>query len=517
MGPGNSIKSILPLLLFCGLVHSLYGQEVPAISDTIQNKISKEVNNVDSIGNGYTTKADSIASSLRNQLDSETSKVNRTLDSLNNLNLSLDEYTSKVDSTYKDFQDKVLSGLAKKYDSLGMLQDTRLSKLDSIISQRTSLLDSILTSNGGKSISERLEIVKDVDSKIPELPMTDNLSLPPGLNLGPDIDIPILDTDVLGKLDLDNASLPSIDKGSVPTIDGLDKIKEAQESISDLSQYSEQAKEIMEGANSIKEGELPKDIDKTLDNQLGKIDAVKELQKETAEAEKLKKEVEQLRGNTPKPEDLKTNAKKKMVDHFVGKEEKLQKDLDDIAKTQLKYRDFADARLLPKRVPNPMKGKPFIERLIPETTFQVYTRQNNPSMDLAFSLGYKISGRISAGAASYRRIEFASKNKTLTGLDIHGYRAFGRVRIIKQLNIHLEYERFVNNDLVSMQQSKSEFGVWQDKVNFGVYYSYPIFKGFRGHALYLYDLMRIKESPNTSPSSIRFGFGYQFKKTDKTK
>lgn len=517
MGSGNTIKFILPLLLFSGFINSLYGQEVPVISDTIQNKISKEINSVDSIGNRYMTKADSIASSLRNQLDSETSKVNRTLDSLNNLNISLDKYTSKVDSIYKNFQDKVLGGLTKKYDSLGMLKDARLSKLDSIISQKTSLLDSILTSNGGKSISERLEIMKGADSKIPQLPMTDNLNLPSGLNLSPNLNLPTLDTDALGKINLDNASLPNINKGSVPNIDGLDKVKEVQESISDLSQYSEQAKEIMEGANSIKEGELPKDIDKTLDQQLGRIDAVKELQKETAAAEKLKKEIEQLRENTPKPEDLKTTAKKKMVDHFAGKEEKLQKDLDDIAKTQLKYRDFADARLLPKRVPNPMKAKPFIERLIPEITFQVYTRQDNPSMDLSFSLGYKISGRISAGAASYKRIEFVSKTNALTGLDIHGYRAFGRVRLIKQMNVHLEYERFVNNDLVSMQQSKSEFGVWQDKMNFGVYYSYPIFKGFRGHALYLYDLMRIKEFPKTSPSSIRFGFGYQFKKKDKTK
>jgi hypothetical protein len=50
------------------------------------------------------------------------------------------------------------------------------------------------------------------------------------------------------------------------------------------------------------------------------------------------------------------------------------------------------------------------------------------------------------------------------------------------------------------------------KFNVGIQQRYSLGKRFYGHFLIMYDLNQIKEFPNTSGSSVRFGFDYQLKK-----
>ena len=142
---------------------------------------------------------------------------------------------------------------------------------------------------------------------------------------------------------------------------------------------------------------------------------MKELQKETQKFEATKNVLQQYQDAVKEMNDKKLLAdgkelgQKQLTDHFAGKEEKLKAGAAQLDKLKKKYGNIPDSRYLPKRAPNPLNGKPLIERLIPGINLQVFEQRNLVNIDASPFVAYKISP--GGGSARELPIVFNSTRK----------------------------------------------------------------------------------------------------------
>jgi hypothetical protein len=504
MNNRNLISACFVLAMHCISI-TVNAQSSLILKDSLVNSINP-LSDLDSIVKSKSHKADSITLSIKTKLDSATNKLNVAVDSLNALKLSTGQYVEKLNNLYHSFQDKTIKKLTNKSDSVQSFLNDKVSTMDSIISSKTHFLDSLVKANGGKGLKDLPELGDKFNPKVPELPNTAGLNIPSQTpNLGakiPSMKNPVNTNHGLGSV-------------KMPEVKGLEKLTEVQDIISQASKYGDQISEVSEGAEKMKNGEGSEIIEKTIEKEAMKLDGIADLSKGQKEIDALQKQVESLKNTDEKKQELEQMAKKEFVDHFAGKEEILNKKLDDIAKIQLKYRNVADARFLPKRPPNEMKGKPFIERLIPALTFQAFTGTDF-MMDVSPSIGYRFTGRIRGGVGGYRRLIYLGDEKSLQAMKVNGYRLYNSVRIIKNFHSYIEVEQYQIKDVASFKITNlRETDGWKTKLNIGIYHTYAIGKRFNGHAVLLYDVIKIKDFPRAANSAIRFGIDYQFKKKKK--
>jgi hypothetical protein len=447
------------------------------------------------------TKVDSVEAAAISKIDSATRKLNNTIDSLNNLPIPGEQYAAKVDSLFKQYRQRLQTEVTNRSDSLGIGVKQKLEKIDSVYAARTRVLDSIIMANTGKSIAMDGKF-EGIDLKLP----VENKSL----DLG--IDSP-LNVQAVSAPDVGNPINPKLNI-DLPEVDGLEKLNDVKEVASDVANMSKEVTEVSEEAKKLKEGDHSERLEQEIGNQAKRVDEVNQLSKQTKVVDELKDQVESTK-DLNDPEVLQEKAKKKFVDHFAGKEEMIQKDLDEIGKLQMKYRDIPDARNLPKRRPNEMKDKPIVERLVPAVYFQVYN-SDNTSADVAPYLGFQISGRITAGLSIYERVLLNGKEVAIKVEDLYGYRLSQNFKLASGLYTHLEFDHF-EDKLVKVKAGQGYTGSygWNTKLNFGIQKTYSIGRRFKGSALLLYDVKRIKEFPGSRNSGFRFGFEYQIKKRAK--
>jgi hypothetical protein len=448
------------------------------------------------------TKVDSVEAVAVSKIDSATRKLNNAIDSLNNLQMPGEQYLVKVDSLFKKYRQRLQTEVTNHSDSLGVGVKQKLEKIDSVYASRTRVLDSIIVANTGKSIA--------IDGKFEGI----DLKLPvenQGLDLG--IDSP-LNVQGVSAPDIGNPLNPKLNI-DLPEVDGLEKLNDLKEVANDVTNLSKEVTEISEEAKKLKEGDHSERLEQEIGDQAKRVDEVNQLSKQTKAIDQVKDQVESSK-DLNDPEVLQEKAKKKFVNHFAGKEEMLQKDLDEIGKLQMKYRDIPDARNLPKRRPNEMKDKPFVERLVPAVYFQVYNSEST-SADVAPYLGFRISGRVTAGLSIYERVLLNGKEVAIKVEDLYGYRLSQNFKLASGLYTHLEFDRF-EDKLVKVKGGQGYTGSygWNSRVNFGMYRTYSLGRGFKGSMILLYDVLKIKKFPQSNHSAFRFGFEYTIKKRVKS-
>jgi hypothetical protein len=474
------MSSRTTIALFIAVLASVhvYGQDSP-MADTLARRPLK--------------KADSIKYYIDSRIKLETTHFNKGLDSLKNLNLPKEAYLHRVDSAYRAFQANVVQRYRNGSNTLDAKTGHYLDKVDSVLSARTDVLDSLLRNNG-LQFSNNETLTERLDLSMPGLPDT-GISIP-SVNDG--VAIPVIENPVLGS----PTALPDIPANGLKDISGKPE---------ELGALQTHVQTLAAEGDKVKEGEAMPLLEKGVEDRMMKTKEMQDLKAETKTANALKDQAKALKNKKSSPDSAKTMLKKKFVDHFAGKEEVVQKNLEDIAKVQLKYGTFADSRVLPKRPPNEMKGKPFIERLVPGITLQVF-KQGEVSVDVAPFVGYRFSGHISAGIGGYRRLTYFEKSDHLSAVRCYGYRLFGSVKVIQSFNAYTDIEYFNNNAKPSNSQQRAYFDSSQHwKWNLGIQKRYSLGKNFFGHFILLYNLVKIKKFPNTEGASVRFGVDYQIK------
>jgi hypothetical protein len=428
--------------------------------------------------------ADTIIQSVSRKLSNATTAINRKIDSLNSINLPPNEHAEGLRSLYKRLQNSI-TNLRDSTDKETESPSKSFDYLDSLVTSKTRLLDSLIQANQIQGLNDRLPSSPSFDMKIPDQWRLSDLNQPTGIS----------------KNRLGVNSLPSVGDQTLSIPELLpDNV---------IPNVSEEVQQMSDVKTSVTSG----DVDQIINQQAVNAGPLRETKQLIDQSKNVGTEVLDA-SQSANPEKLKTEFK----DYLAGKEEIVKKDLEDIGKLQVKYRDVSDSRLLPKRPPNAMKGKPFIERLIPGVDLQVLHGEN-VSINFAPMVGYRFSGRIRAGVSAYRGLTYVSKDDALRMTSLYGVRLSNNIRVIKQVYTHIEVEKFKADPFAQQVFLKhaapqSKFS-WDTKLNFGALQIHPIGKRINTHFLVLYDLLMLKQFPNSNGSSVRFGFDYQLRKREK--
>jgi len=437
--------------------------------------------------------SDSIPQQLLHDYDSVAAQLNARIDSLSTMELPTDAYARHLDSLYATFSNRDLAALHKVYGTASDKADARLAHLDSIVTGKRTTLDSLMHTGGqpsymNLSIPNAEAITKQLNV-IPEVPTLPTASIP-------------------------NRSLPTVNTQipQAPAITMPGEIGAAQDLAGKAGELSGKVGEAGTVVQDINTGNIGAAADKVADQQAQRLAGASGLTDAVSAGEAAKSAV------LTKP-DLSTDAaqaqaKKAFVDHFAGKEALVQKDMESISKVQMKYRTVNDSRQLPKHVPNAMKGKPFRERLIPGISVQLLTA-NHASLDIAPSIGYKLSGRLRTGIAAYKRLSYFKQSRSIRTEDVTGFRLYGELKIKDQLYVHIEPELFRDRRPNTIPPGNDVPGTWQRRLNLGILKTYTINPRWTGTVMILYDVLDLKNFPNTRGGGLRVGVEYKLKNKEK--
>ncbi len=410
--------------------------KMEGVSDQINpNKI------IGSRSSSLQSKADSLANMVRldqynDRLDALLSRVSAKLDSTGKLKIP----DPKVMSSLNKLRDRLDS--MKSVGGVGNIRvaEQRLSSLENSATAKVAGLSNAINSkldlfnqNGAKLGNVNLQGGNSAGQASGILqPASPNLGLPtqslpslPGTNPGltPAAGLTLPGTQ---GLQIPKADTPQLPKAEIAELGSVQKeIAKASGVTGEISSYQKDLKGITSGEIGSAD-ELSKDLEK----KALEMDAVKGIQKEVLTAEQHKAMLDKWNSEPEYKKEMAVNlAKEAAVDHFAGHEKELMAGMDQLSKAKSKLKDLEEVANISGERTNPMKGKPFIDRLRPGINVQVQWRQI-VLLDINPFVGYRISGRWMAGVGWNERIGFSSDSYSFSELDrVYGVRSFAQFKI----------------------------------------------------------------------------------------
>lgn len=409
------------------------------------------------------SKADSL-----NRIGQPSALVQKSLDSLNNLKpiKTLDSLNQEIVTLQQNIQDpinKIEKGINDKIQSFNKITDNQFT------------IDNAPNS--------------------PKLPET-SLSTPT-LN-GTDIKVP----------DVNQQVQEVKNQIQVP-----DELKQAQEQLSKVGDVSSKVDAYQNEVQQIKEGGLKNStaIDKLAEDKIAEIKEVGALQQELGKANMPTNMDEEAAKNMLK-EQAKEEVMKVAKDHFAGKQEALTAAMQKMSDLKLKYESL-DSLNVPKRRANPMKAKPFVERIVPGLSFQVQKSQYW-LIDINPSVAYRITDRWSAGLGWNQRLGYGKRVVYQEQESMYGPRLFTEFRWNKGISFRLEGESLFGIPVPSFAKAKSmeDPARWINSAFVGIKKDYRIVNRLKGTLFVLYLIYDDNlSSPYANKLNTRFGFEYSFK------
>lgn len=242
------------------------------------------------------------------------------------------------------------------------------------------------------------------------------------------------------------------------------------------------------------------------------------VQEQIGAVTELSEKAGQLSNEEYVQEQLKNEVQQQAFDHFAGKQEQLEKAMETISKYKRKYEDIQSVAELPKKKPNAMRGKPFVERLVPGIAIQIH-REDAWLFDVNPYIGYRLSGRLTTGLGWNHRIAFDfGGGEFENGQVIFGPRLYGEFLIAKGFSARLEGEYMKTQvpSQFSSGQTDEKGREWVFSTMAGIKKDYHFLKRVRGTAMLLYKLYDPEHrSPYADKLNVRFGFEFPIKKRKK--
>ncbi|MCC6836229.1 MAG: hypothetical protein IT213_14675 [Cytophagales bacterium] len=438
-----------------------------------------KIKKADSITLAFQSKADSIQHSYQqklNKINAARNKLQQKIDSLNNLKLPTEKLTKQV-------------------DSLNQLQTQKLSEVTTKVNN--------LKTKATKSLDE-INLPQELQGPVNNLKQSINGFSLPGTNAN--------------NLTIGNLDLPNLTNTQLPTLTDQIKLDPSLKDFSELHQlngFGDNLGTIAEDFKQLTHSNLNeiKSVDKLVENKVAGIEGMEQLQEGKTLMEKAKPDSAAL-ANMAK-EVVQEQILNAAQDHFAGKEAVLQQAMDKMSKLKNRYSEVKSMAELPKRLPNPLKGKPFIERLVPGISFQIQKSQYF-LLDVNPSLQYKIRPRLSAGIGWNERLPFDGLKITADNQRIYGPRAIVQFRWTKGIIFTLQPE--VMNTTIPPQLASHlgydpTYRKWITSIFAGIKKEFTVYKSVKGYSELLYNF-RDKDgmSPFANKASVRFGFEFPMKK-----
>jgi hypothetical protein len=431
--------------------------------------ISREKSALDSVRNSAANEFVSIKTSYDSIISvtgEQTTRLSAEIDSLEKLNQPVEELSGKVDSIMQ-WKDERITALNDKVEKL-----------------KTSVMERI---NGLNLPPELAEKGRDLTTMVNEL----------------DVSLPNTDIPTLRGLEnpLSEQSIPGLENIELKDVN----LGEVGEQISHYQDQLPALPATMEEASSIAE------------EQAMKIAEVNELSDQLGEAASVT-EMASLPDEQAVKEELVQKAQQQAIDHFQGKEEQLQKAMETLAKYKQKYSKLEGLDQIPKKKPNAMRGKPFIERLIPGIALQIH-RKDAWMVDFNLYAGYRFNSRLTAGAGWNQRVAYnADEYEFDPDLRVYGPRFYGEFVIGQGFSGRLESE-YMNTRLPPQFASGNadpDSREWVYSTMAGVKKEYRFLGKVKGTMMLLYNLHDPQHrSPYVDKLMVRFGFEFARKKATK--
>lgn len=422
------------------------------------------------------------------------------IDSLTSLHLPTEKYTHKLDSINQE-KNAAIHSLDQKMDALKSKTTGQLKQFNF----PPELNDKV--SAVTKNVEGFKLPVKDLNISSLNLPDNPLKSLD-GLNSS--IKTSFGEVGNISNLQGLNGSLKNI--GQVGNIDGL---KGLQNNLGDVSKVTGQMGNYQQDIQNVTKGNLGelKAAPKALETKAADVAGIKDLQKQ---AGGVMDPLKQVTGQVQNPEAAKEQALQKVqevaVNHFAGKEEVLQQAMNKVAKYKQKYSSLNSLSEIGKKRPNEMHGKPFIERVVPGISFQILKKGRETLVDFNPYIGYRFTGRITAGPGWNQRISFDHPSRVTR---IYGPRVFGEFKLAKGISPRVEFDMMNTNVPARFNSANSDPFArrWVYTMMIGFKKEYRFFKMIKGTAY----IMTIPYDPHhTSPYGdrviTRFGFEFPMKK-----
>lgn len=382
-------------------------------------------------------------------------------------------------------------------DSLATLQlptgyvQRKIDSLNRLRSQTVSQLQTSAQAVHQKTLGQisALQLPPEVEQSLGIPDLSQALALPPGH----DLDVPGLRS---------ANPLPNINNpGSsvLPSLPGMEGVGDASKK---LSSYTGDVNELKQG-----------NPDQFIENRASQLVDVKELNEG-------QQQLADLRGKTKMDsaavKDLMIEqVQQPALDHFANQQAVLQQAMEKMSKLKRKYSDVPSLKDLPRRVPNAMKGKPLIERLVPGLTFQ-FSNATQVLWDINPYVLYRLSGRLEAGAGWNHRLEF-NRGLHNGASRIYGPRLQAGFVWKKGISFQI-YPEWMNTLPMRNLNAPPEGEVrqWVFSLPVGIKKSFRITRWLHGHSTILYNLVDPRDmSPFSEPLMVRVGFEGAMRRTSK--
>ncbi len=441
-----------------------------------------------------TNKLDSIEASARGSVDSVTqyyhqatgkiqgltSRYQQKVDSLGKLKLPTEKYTKKLDSlnnvrieTVKKVEGKIQSikqEATEKINSIPLPPE-----LQSKVSALTGSLDKLSLSSLSSGINSPIDL-KDINTSLDQIiPSTDLKDIP-----------------------------------NLPSAEGLGDVSKNVGSVSDLtSGVSEQAGTLQQGAGEITQGvSQVNNIDQLAESQVQKLDGVKDLKEATGNLP-----VTTMPTEEQAKEQVLQQVQTVAIDHFAGKQEVLQAAMDKLAKYKAKYESLPSVGDAKKRLFNDLKGKPFIERIVPGIQFQILSKQGNLLVDFNAYAGYRLTSKFTSGLGWNQRVAYNYDRHNFNAqARIFGPRVFTEYKLGKGFFPRIEVE--VMNTAIPPytapnQAIDSRSREWVVSSFIGLKKEYRFFKNVKGTTTIMLNAFHPRNK-NLYGDVVNARFGFEF-------
>jgi hypothetical protein len=345
-----------------------------------------------------------------------------------------------------------------------------------------------------------------------------------------DYKIPMVNGKIL-ELEIGGTKLPGLEmpKGmnasslgntKIPSMESVGEIKELKSlanETKELSKLTGEAVKYGKDVQNISKGKLNevKGLDKTVEEEAKKMVGSKELDGMTGDLEKYKKQLSDRPDSAAlsmAKQEAKEMVMKEATNHFADKEEILKGAMDKMANLKSKYSEVMSMADLPKRLPNPLKGKSLKERLVPGIIFQFISGKTF-LVDINPCIAYRISPRFKSGLGWNERITFASWLPTITDR-VYGLRNYAEFNLPKGFTVRAEIE-YLNAVIPPLQINSTDIGQrdWEWSALMGLKKDFKIFKSITGNVQTMYRLWSDRDKvPFPDRLTIRIGFEFHMKK-----
>ena len=488
--------AITCFLLFCAA--HLQAQSLPT-PDSLEHAIRTRIS-LDSIH--VIAWSDSLRTKVQARFDVDSLNLSHRIDSLRNIDLptnslqeKLDSLVAKKDGLLNEVESRKQSLMTKSREPIMTWRDKAREKVGV-----TGVADLPNVPGGGVP---DIDIPGVPDVNVPDLPDV-NLNTDQLAELGLP-EIPALDIEELHSLDL-SPELSSINESiRLPEFD----------QVSDIQEYLGKGNEALSTVS-----QLQTNTDVVVEQSLQKVDGVGEVQEQLQLAEgvhdnEFMEAAEKMKDPEAMKEEVKQKVVKKAVNHFAGREQVLQAAMDKMAKYKAKYESLNSLSEIGKRPPNPMKNKPFIERLVPGVALQIL-RNDNINLDINPYVGYRISGRFTAGLGWNQRIGYSTKENYFTSpAVVYGPRSFVEAKVWRGFSgrVEVEWMNTVVPPVFKPLTPDITNREWVWSFMAGIKKEYRFIKSVKGTAFIMFNLYDPKnKSPYGDVLNTRFGFEFPLKK-----